>query len=196
MFSTSLFIFKSTIHIITKKVNALIFCGICATLLGEEFDLDGNHETNITWIYAILILAAGDLCGAFLSPQDGGLITHTFVGSILYIWFFLIFVLICGGFMCCGFYVASGGENASYTSNPSWGRIILSHALCIIIMWCFLLYYIVVNTSMIKFYKGEHYIDAWTETWTEREYDAYLDLIEGNWEQQFNFYFMLLSIGG
>ena len=124
-----------------KQVNALIFCGICATMLGEEFDLDGNHDTNITWIYAILILAAGNLCGAFLSPQDGGLITHTFVGSILYIWFFLIFVLVCGGFMCCGFYVASGGENASY-GTPSWGRIILSHALCIIIMWCFLLYYI------------------------------------------------------
>ena len=155
--------------------------------------MDGG-DVHPTWLFALFILAVGDLCGAFLSPQDGGLFTHTLVGSVLYIWFFLIFVIVCGSFGCCGFYCAVGGSESSY-STPTWPRIIATHALCIIVMWCFLTYYIVVNSSMIDFYKGEHYVDAWTQTWTEREYDAYLDLIEGNWGKQFSFYFMLLSIG-
>ena len=175
-------------------MSALFFCALCAYILdGKLSDFDGG-DVHITWSVALRILVAGDICGAFLSPQDAGLITHTFVGSVLYIWFFLMFVIVCGPLSCCAFFFASGGESATY-GNPSWPTIIISHALFIVVMWCFLIYYIVVNSSMIDFYNGEHYTDAWIETWTEREYNAYLDLIDGNWEKQFTFYFMLLSIG-
>lgn len=172
-------------------MNALIFCCVAAYIIDNDLLKADNHKT---WLYALSILILGDFCGAFLSPQDGGLITHTLLGSILYIWFFLIFLIICGAFCCCGFYSAKGGDGGGY-GQPSWGQIVVTHSITIIILWCFLIYYIVVNNSMIDFYRGDNYIDAWVNTWTERKYDEYLDLIKGDWEKQFTFYFMLLSVG-
>eukprot|EP01084_Bolivina_argentea_P074917 135878_1 len=188
-YNCQIFLFSANPNMI--HVNALIFCGIAALILDEN--LLADNEVHFTWLFALYILIAADFSGAFLSPQDGGLITHTFVGSILYIWFFLIFVIVCGGFCCCGWYAAAADGGGG---SPSWGRIILTHSITIVILWCFLIYYIVVNNSMIDFYKGDHYIDAWVNTWTERKYDEYLDMINGNWEKEFTFYFMLLSVGG
>ena len=164
-YNCQIYLFSANPNMI--HVNGFIFCFIAAVILEEKlWDYDGG-DVHDTWLWALLILAAGDATGAFFSPQDGGLITHTLVGSIIYIWFFLIFVIICGSFCCCGFYVASGGEQYG-RSDPSWMRIIGTHTLCIFIMWCFLIYYIVINASMIGMYKGEHYIDTWADTWTER----------------------------